>query len=76
MALENKVKFTTQVDSETLETLRELARAEGRHIQALVDEALRDLIEKRKQSQPRSHVMAAYQSSHEKHASLYKKLAE
>lgn len=76
MALENKVKFATQVDSETLETVRELARAEGRHIQALVDEALRDLIEKRTQSRPRSHVMAAYQSSHEKYASLYKKLAE
>lgn len=76
MALENKVEFAIEVDAETLESLRELARAEGRHIQALVDEALRDLIEKRTQSQPRSHVMAAYQSSHEKYASLYKKLAE
>ena len=31
---------------------------------------------KRKQNRPRPEVMAAYQASHEKFGSLYKKLAE
>jgi hypothetical protein len=69
-------KFATQVDSEILSTVRGLARSEGRLLQALVDEALADLIEKRRQGRPRAHVMAAYQASHERFAPLYKKLAE
>lgn len=69
-------KFATQVNSETLSTVRTLAREEGRQIQALVDEALADLIEKRKNARPRAHVMAAYLGSHEKYSELYKKLAK
>ena len=53
-----------------------LAEKEGRQLQALVDEALADLIEKRKKATPRSHVMGAYLASHEKYRPLYKKLAE
>ena len=69
-------KFATQVRSEILSELRNLAQSEGRQLQALVDEALADLIEKRRQGKPRAHVMAAYQASHEKFGPLYKKLAE
>jgi hypothetical protein len=71
----NREKFATQVNSKTLATIRSIAQAEGRQLQALVDEALADLIEKRKNSTPRAHVMAAYRASHEKYAELYKKLA-
>ena len=53
-----------------------LAHKEGRQLQALVGEALADLIEKRKMATPRAHVMGAYLASHEKYGSLYKKLAE
>jgi predicted transcriptional regulator len=70
------VKFATQVDAELLASLRRLARSEGRQLQALIDEALRDLIEKRRQARPRAPVMAAYQSSHAAFAALYRKLAE
>lgn len=76
MASRSREKFATQVNSETLAALRALAESEGRQIQALVDEALADLIEKRKQGRPRAHVMAAYQASHDKFAPLYKTLAE
>ncbi len=69
-------KLSTQVDSEILAAVRSLARSEGRWLQSLVDEALADLIEKRKENKPRPHAMAAYQASHEKYAPLYKKLAE
>jgi hypothetical protein len=69
-------KFATQVDTATLAAVRELARSEGRQLQALVDEALADLLEKRKQGRPRAHVMQAYMASHGQFAELYKKLAE
>jgi hypothetical protein len=69
-------KFATQVDSEILATVRSIAQSEGRQLQALVDEALVDLIEKRKNTKPRAHVMGTYLASHEKYGELYKKLAE
>lgn len=76
MASHAREKFATQVSSELLAHIRNLAQSEGRQLQALVDEALTDLIEKRKQNKPRANVMAAYQASHEKFGTLYKKLAE
>lgn len=69
-------KFATQVDTEILSSVRTIAKQEGRQLQALVDEAFADLIEKRKQAKPRSHVMAAYLSTHDKYGELYKKLAK
>lgn len=76
MASQAREKFATQVNSEILSAVRGIAESEGRHLQALVDEALADLIEKRKQGRPRANVMAAYQASHIKFETLYKKLAE
>ena len=70
------VKFATQVDSEILAAVKGLAKKEGRQIQALVDEALADLLNKRKGMNARSHVMAAYMQSHETYASVYEKLAK
>lgn len=76
MASQARETFATQVNSELLAHIRNLAQSEGRQIQALVDEALADLIEKRKRSEPRANVMAAYGASHGKFGTLYKKLAE
>ena len=76
MIAQNREKFATQVNSEILLEVRNIAQKEGRQIQALVDEALADLIEKRKASKPRAHVMDAYLASHEKYGELYKKLAK
>ncbi|NBX67057.1 MAG: hypothetical protein EBQ96_08690 [Proteobacteria bacterium] len=72
----NKQKFATQVNAELLAALRKLAEDEGRQVQALVDEAFLDLIEKRRMQRPRPHVMAAYQGSLAPFDALYKKLAE
>ena len=69
-------KFATQVNSEVLAAVRAMAQSEGRQLQALVDEALADLIEKRKNTRPRPHVMGASPASHEKYSDLYKKLAQ
>jgi hypothetical protein len=72
----SREKFATQVDADLLAAVRSLARDEGRQIQALVDEALADLVEKHRKARPRPYVMSAYIGSHEKFGSLYKKLAE
>ena len=76
MATQAREKFATQVNAEILTHVRNLAKSEGRQLQALVDEALADLIEKRRLNKPRANVMAVYQASHEKFGTLYKKLAE
>ena len=72
----SKEKFATQVTSDILAEVRVLAHSEGRQLQALVDEALSDLLEKRRNTRPRPHVMSAYNASHEKYAELYQKLAK
>jgi hypothetical protein len=72
----SRKKFATQVDTDILSAVRTLAHEEGRQLQALVDEALSDLVEKHRQARPRPHVMGAYHTSHEKFGSLYKKLAQ
>ena len=69
-------KFATQVSPKVLARVRTLAQKEGRQLQALVEEALADLIEKRRQGRPRANVMAIYQGSHERYGSLYQKLAK
>ncbi|AFN57588.1 hypothetical protein FBY51_1856 [Zymomonas mobilis] len=76
MTTHTREKFATQVNMNILNMVRNLAKNEGRQIQSLVEEALSDLIEKRKLNQPRSRVMEIYQASHKNFAPLYKKLAE
>ncbi len=68
-------KFATQVEDELLEEMRNLAQREGRHLQALVNEAFADYVERKHQQRARPHVMAAYEASHERYASVYEKLA-
>ena len=73
---QTRERFATQVNSKVLRAVRKLADKEGRQLQALVEEAFADLLEKRKMAKPRAHVMAAYLASHEEYGPLYKKLAE
>jgi hypothetical protein len=68
--------LATDVDAELLTRVRTLADHEGRPVGVLLEEALADLLAKRGSAEPRPAVMAAYQASHERFASLYKKLAE
>ena len=69
-------KLTAQVDGALLADLRRLAEQERRPIQSFVEEAIKALIEQRRQSSVRPHVMSAYQKSHARYASLYKNLAQ
>ena len=54
-----KVKFATQLSSDVLAELRQMAHEEGRQIQSILDEALREYIENKRNAKPRTHVMAA-----------------
>ena len=76
MSTRSREKLETQVSPEILSAVKVIAQDEGRDLPALIDEALADLIEKKTQGRPRSSVMAAYETSHETFAPLYKKLAE
>ena len=69
-------KFSTQVNTQTMEAVRQIAAAEGRQLQSLVEEAFTDLVEKHKAGRPRPQVIAAYLQSVEKYDLLYKKLAQ
>lgn len=69
-------KFATQVDSDLLTEVRNLARKEGRQIQSLVDEAFAELLESRRGTKPSARVMAAYEESLKRYDAVYKKLAE
>ena len=69
-------KLTILIDAKTLRSLREIASNEGRELEALVCEALEDLVVARRNKKPRTNVMAAYHSSRQRFASLYAKLAD
>lgn len=71
-----KVKFATQADPQVLNVLRGMAQAEGRHLQALIDEALREYVERKQGGAPRRHVMSALDDSLLHYDDLYRKLAE
>ncbi len=73
---QSKIKFATQADPAVLESLRGIAAEEGRQIQALVDEALRDYIEKKTGRAPRRHVLDALKNSMARYGSLYEELAK
>lgn len=60
----SRVKFATQVKADILSAVRDLAQSEGRQIQALVEQALGGLLEKRKAGNLCAHIMAAHQASH------------
>lgn len=69
-------KFATQVDSALLDSVRKLAKSEGRQIQAVIEDALRNHLDAKNGTSGREHVMAAYLKSTERFAGLYKKLAQ
>lgn len=54
-----KVKFATQLAPDVLESLRQMSAKEGRHLQAILDEALRAYIEERQGVKPRRHALVS-----------------
>lgn len=69
-------KFATQVDSALLADLRNLARSEGRQLQSLMEEAIGNLLEQRRSGNISADILRAYQSTVERFAPVYEKLAK
>jgi len=56
--------------------MRQLAEEEGKQFQALLDEAMREFLERRNTNKPRQHVVEALGLSIQEFDSLYQKLAK
>lgn len=69
-------KFATQADPEVLEEVRAIAAREGKQLQSVIDEALRDFIDKRKRGKPRPEVLTALGESLAEYDALYRELAK
>ncbi len=69
-------KFATQVDPELLAQTRAIAEAEGRQLESVVEEALADLVEKKRRSKPSREVMEHYEASLRQFGPLYERLAK
>lgn len=67
-------KFSSQASPEVLAALRRIAESQGRQFQAVLDDALREYIDRQQKERPRRHVMAAFASSVEEFDSLYREL--
>ena len=63
-------KFSSQASPELLAAVREIARKEGRHFQALLEEAMREYVENRTGKELRASAMAHFRASVERNHDL------
>ena len=68
-------KFSSQADPDLLAAMRQIARNDGRHFQAVLEDAMSHYIESRASQRVRPEVMAHYRASVERHRRLYELLA-
>ena len=76
MSASIREKFSSQAAPEVLAALRQLAEAQGRQFQAVLDEALRDYIDRHQKERPRRHVITSFASSLDEFDTLYRELAK
>jgi hypothetical protein len=69
-------KFASQADPALLAEMRAIAEEDGRQLQAVLEEAMRDLIDKRRGVQPRSEVLAHLEATVAENRELYRRLAQ
>ena len=69
-------KFSSQASPELLAAVRDVARQEGRHFQAVLEDALKEYLENRVRERPRAAVMAHFQASVERNRRLGELLAK
>ena len=68
-------KFSSQANTEVLNTLREIAESEGRKFHAVLDEAFRDYLSKKGAVAPRQKVMTHFSLNLREFEALYQALA-
>ena len=68
-------KYSSQADPDVLKAMQALADQEGRQLQAVIGDALREYLARRQQQAPRRNVLEAFQKSLKERDELYRKLA-
>lgn len=68
-------KYASQADPKLLTAMKQVAKEDGRQFQAVMEDAMRDYLERRNNASPREHVMAHLRASIEKNRRLGELLA-
>ena len=69
-------KLSFSVPPELLGVLNQLAASQGRQLQAILEDALREYLEREQRDHPRQHVISEFASSLNEFDELYKDLAK
>jgi hypothetical protein len=69
-------KFSSQAEPEVLEALQEIAARDGRQFQAVLGDAMREYLARRRQKAPRRNVLEAFDASLKERDELYRALAK
>ena len=72
----SRKKFSSQASPDVLADLRQFASSEGRQLQDVIEDALRDYLKRQQKKKSRQHVISAFTSSLDEFDSLYKELAK
>jgi hypothetical protein len=69
-------KFSSQADPEVLEALQAIADQEGRQLQSVLGEAMREYLARKRSKLPRRNVLEAFEQSLRERDELYRSLAK
>jgi hypothetical protein len=69
-------KFSSQAEPAILDAMQEIAASEGRQFQAVLGEAMRDYLARKRQQAPRRNVLEAFDNSVRERDELYRLLAK
>lgn len=76
MAIATQENFKAYPSNEVLVKIRQIAETEGRQVQTVLDEALKEYIERKAKGRPSQQVMNAFAESLAEFDSLYTELAK
>jgi hypothetical protein len=74
--MSNLVKFSSQLDEELLNNIKNLAQKEGKQLQSLLNEAVFDLINKYNETSVRENVLEISRKNRTKFNNVFKELAK
>jgi hypothetical protein len=69
-------KYSSQAEPEVLEAMQAVADREGRQLQSVLGEAMREYLARKQQQAPRRNVLEAFQESLRERDELYRSLAK
>jgi hypothetical protein len=75
-AMTTREKFASQADPELLAQVRAIAAEDGRQLQAVIEDALRDYVSSRRGERPRREVLEHLEATVAEHRELYRRLAQ